>query len=517
MHNAKILLLIVILIVSISLVGCKENKPNNEENQNSGDVTETIIDTYNNGSDFVKYDGKTYFREYRNQNIEAESTSTEYAFNKEDKSKKYINVISPNGEIKNAFTDSGYGEIYVLDNKFFATSYNDAIYVCNLDGSNYLELCKGNYEWADEINHKMYYKNYNNNSLYAYDSQTARIRKITEEDFKIICIENEKIYCLNVLEEGKLTISVYDINKNDKTDICTIDTENSQYTSENISVAKAYLKDSKLVFIVEYSYEETAITSSLYVADLTNDKCELIEEGIESEMLLEENEVYYQSYNFITLERTLKVLDLDTLKVQRSNSNFRVENNLIVNLDNKFSYLKDNAEVEVLTAEEIDAFKQKYDPEGIVTIRDIQKVDDVVFYLVEVSKQNGEVYERVASEMYMYNSKGRNVLLYLYKATDEPDVSGDTMESGDKSGDYEEPLAENEMYINIDLSNKGLRDTFTVRVEEEGGIIKGKLIVYEGTHKREDGIIKIKARKEIGAMLSVYIDDKLDSQMLIEE
>ena len=81
----------------------------------------------------------------------------------------------------------------------------------------------------------------------------------------------------------------------------------------------------------------------------------------------------------------------------------------------------------------------------------------------------------------------------------------------------EEPLAENEMYLEIAVANKGLSETFDIRVEEVGGFIVGKRIEYEGTHSRSEEKIKIKVTKEIGAMLTVYIDDKVDSQMLIEE
>ena len=73
------------------------------------------------------------------------------------------------------------------------------------------------------------------------------------------------------------------------------------------------------------------------------------------------------------------------------------------------------------------------------------------------------------------------------------------------------------MYLEIRLSDKGLKENFEVRVEEVGGLIIGKRIEYEGTHSRSEGTLKIKVTKEVGAMLTVYIDNKVDSQMLIEE
>lgn len=70
--------------------------------------------------------------------------------------------------------------------------------------------------------------------------------------------------------------------------------------------------------------------------------------------------------------------------------------------------------------------------------------------------------------------------------------------------------------ITIDISKKGVRDVFTLRVELQGTSI-GKQILYEGVHSRSDKTVEVPVDKDASGMLRVYIDDKLDSEMLIEK
>ena len=169
-------------------------------------------------------------------------------------------------------------------------------------------------------------------------------------------------------------------------------------------------------------------------------------------------------------------------------------------------------------------FKNKYIAESgdeniLVKVSNVEFVGEKIYYLLELSKYNStgtkESYERIASEVYMYNTNTyKKVLLYLYKVSDKKEqVSGDINDLPI----IEEPLAENEMYLNIKLTGKGLKDTFQVRVEEAGGGLLTKRIEYEGTHSSSEEMLKIKVTKEVGAMLTVYIDDEVDSQMIIEE
>lgn len=69
-------------------------------------------------------------------------------------------------------------------------------------------------------------------------------------------------------------------------------------------------------------------------------------------------------------------------------------------------------------------------------------------------------------------------------------------------------------YITIDLSNKGARETFNVRVELQGDI-SGKKILHEADHNRSDGRIQVAVDKNATGLIRVYIDGSVDSEMVI--
>ena len=66
--------------------------------------------------------------------------------------------------------------------------------------------------------------------------------------------------------------------------------------------------------------------------------------------------------------------------------------------------------------------------------------------------------------------------------------------------------------VTLDLSNMGERTKFNVKVVLEGTSI-GKKIEYEAEHSRSDGKIQVEVSDVSGAMLKVYIDDVLKSEM----
>ena len=69
--------------------------------------------------------------------------------------------------------------------------------------------------------------------------------------------------------------------------------------------------------------------------------------------------------------------------------------------------------------------------------------------------------------------------------------------------------------IKINLSNKGERETFEVKVVLQSAAI-GTRVEYEGTHTREDGIINVDVTDAKGAYLKLYIDGKLDSEQILD-
>jgi len=70
-------------------------------------------------------------------------------------------------------------------------------------------------------------------------------------------------------------------------------------------------------------------------------------------------------------------------------------------------------------------------------------------------------------------------------------------------------------HLKVNVSNKGSRNTFTVKVTLNGDI-KGRTNIYEASHTRSDGIIDVPYPGDATGMLRVYIDGTLDSEMLIQ-
>ncbi len=68
--------------------------------------------------------------------------------------------------------------------------------------------------------------------------------------------------------------------------------------------------------------------------------------------------------------------------------------------------------------------------------------------------------------------------------------------------------------LDINLSNKGNKDKFEVRVEINGDYL-GRTEVYRGTHSRSDGLIQVEYPGDATGMLKVYIDGEFDSEQVI--
>ncbi len=70
--------------------------------------------------------------------------------------------------------------------------------------------------------------------------------------------------------------------------------------------------------------------------------------------------------------------------------------------------------------------------------------------------------------------------------------------------------------LTLSLVNKGSRETFNVRVELNGDI-KGRKVVYNQEHKRGDQQVIVTYPADATGMIRVYIDDVLDSELMIQD
>lgn len=139
-------------------------------------------------------------------------------------------------------------------------------------------------------------------------------------------------------------------------------------------------------------------------------------------------------------------------------------------------------------------------------------------YETSSSQEDGIVLYQMPEE-YTFVSELTEITIYV---NDLDNNGGDTtnQNSGDRpNGNDNTPSNDNnvedgKINIPIDLSRKGTRDTFTVKVMIEGQSI-GRKIEYEKRHSRNDGIINVSITNVKGAMLKVYIDDVLDSEQIL--
>lgn len=536
MKKEKIILSILALTISlISLSGCKENTNNQEEIKNeniiSNDINQESKDIYNNGGSFVSYKGKTYYREYNNASIEKVALYGDFYYETENITSKYINVILENGRIENVFKDEGYGDFYISNDRFFFRGVQNKLYSVNMKGEDYKEICKGYYLRCDEQNDEIYYINIqDNNSMYKINTQNLKISKVAEEIVGTPYFYEDKIYYFESDEEQDTKILEYNMTAKTTQEIATIK-HNEKPDDVYYYVASNVMYQNKMFISIGYDAGTANIYSGsqLYCVNLETKEVKLLDNNITRELVREGNLLYYREEQLEEVGNIVKKLNMDSLTISeiKDIGDIVIDSNVIGEKNGNSMYIDGIHLTDkiIFSATEKEEFKNKYAPNALeedilIQIREVEKVDDKIYFLLEIARHKVEEdigwrysYERIASEKYSYDIKtGKKTLIYLYKVTDK--ILGENTES--MSGNELEPLGENEMYLQIRLTDKGLKDTFDIRVEEVGGLIIGKRIEYEGTHSRAEEMLTIKVTREVGAMLSVYIDDKLDSQMLIE-
>ncbi len=70
--------------------------------------------------------------------------------------------------------------------------------------------------------------------------------------------------------------------------------------------------------------------------------------------------------------------------------------------------------------------------------------------------------------------------------------------------------------LTINLSNKNSKSDFKVKVELKGDIL-GRSQIYEGTHRKSDGMIEVPYPGDATGVLRVFIDGVLDSEQVIRQ
>ena len=117
---------LAIFLLVLVITGCNTKKLLNSENSMSNNVEKVDI-IKNNGSNHVYYNGKTYYREYGNDDYEKTGIWGDYSL--KDNNKGWVKSIDSNNIINNEFEDDGEGQFYILNNKFFGSSLGQELYV----------------------------------------------------------------------------------------------------------------------------------------------------------------------------------------------------------------------------------------------------------------------------------------------------------------------------------------------------------------------------------------------------
>jgi len=151
-------------------------------------------------------------------------------------------------------------------------------------------------------------------------------------------------------------------------------------------------------------------------------------------------------------------------------------------------------------------------PDGMVTVPNILEYGElqardvitkanlipVVTYAEKLTEPEGKILSQTPEEGEQVSelTEVKIVINKYNSSTDEPEnpngeTNNNTPDNTDKPNDDKPNTPTEEMnYITIDLSNKGARETFKVRVELQGDIT-GKKILHEAEHKRSDGRIQV--------------------------
>ena len=132
-----------------------------------------------------------------------------------------------------------------------------------------------------------------------------------------------------------------------------------------------------------------------------------------------------------------------------------------------------------------------------------------VTYISTKGKEDGKVVSQTPEEN-SYQAELSEIVIVVNKSSEET-AGSSTENEENNNGTTTKPVTKKRK-VTLDLSNMGERSKFNVKVVLEGTSI-GKKIEYEAEHSRDDGKIQVEVSDVEGAMLKVYIDDVLKSEM----
>lgn len=435
----------------ISLSACSLQSNKNQDIQKLDEASDTYENIAqiqeneyeNNGNMFVKYNGEIYFREYTNTSEEESYIWANYMYKANEE--KTVKKIKEDGSIEDVFVDQGAGIFYIIDDRFYGSN-DGVLYTVNMQGEDYIKIGQGFFIDADEKEHCLYFQDYSNEGrLYAFDTQLLQAtEKIDQKYLDYLLIDGQFVYyILNEKDAlNEVVIMKYDMKTGQETKLTSLkDTRNSEEISllYDPCIIDNYIVDGQKLYAIVGTREGTARIFGygvLYEVDLLTGETQTIASGVDSELALDGNRLYYSlaNYEYGSFDGNYHSIDLTTREIHDEDDLDRYwaakDGVRIGDISrNEISLtFADNTQKFVFTKTDQAAIESKYlsnysEEERYVDIKDIELVDHKLFYKVQASVLDPEAdigwrvgYRHIASEIHCYDIlKNTDIILYSYE------------------------------------------------------------------------------------------------------
>ena len=431
----KILCLILTILLCISNVNFIMANPAIEEENHFVKNAVSSSKVVNNGSEFVKYKGNIYYWKYNKNSFEKNAVWADYS--PKYRVKNIMMCLQNNGKRVKKFEISGYGNIYIYNNRMYlqsagTVSYEPKIFSVDMNGKNRKDFGTGVIKGIDTKNGRLIYElegkimslnckngskkilssqgeflELDNGVVYYYDDagirDLVRIKSIRADGTKNKQIVSVKLKLSDDDPREWLEIIQFQIYKNTLYfSYGTFCGTAHEYGGGEI----AKVKKDGTGFKVLAGTEENPVDNKFYILKSQNDT-KLI-------------------YN--TISRTAQAISLKNYKVTTTKFTVQPMKEAFNDGDNVSIYFSDSGKKTTLVRKSDYSslgnnlsLKNGYD-ETYVGIKPVEYIDGNVYFKVEVSRHNPKVdlgwrygYTRKITKVYKKNLKtNKKVLLYSY-------------------------------------------------------------------------------------------------------